>query len=60
MGNVLQSLTNCSVERGACATALFTLRVPFTLHVPSVPKYGGNSDTEPFKDQFELVTSVTN
>ena len=36
---------------------------PFTFQVPPVPKYGGNSETEPFEDwlkQFELVTSVCN
>lgn len=57
MGNVLPSLTNGCVERGACATA------PFTFQVPPVPKYGGNAETEPFEDwleQFELVASVCN
>lgn len=33
MGNVLPSLTNGCVERGACAIA------PFTFQVPPVPKY---------------------
>lgn len=57
MGNVLPSLTNCCVERGAWATA------PFTFQVPPVPKYDGNSETEPFEDwleQLELVASVCN
>ena len=57
MGNVLPSLKNCSVERGAWATALFTFQVP------PVPKYGDNSGTEPFEDwleQFKLVASVCN
>ena len=41
------SLTNCSVQRRG-----FTM-APSYFQVPPAPKYGGNSETEPFEDWLE-------